>query len=373
MENCCKRILQLGKFYPIGGGVEKVMYELTTGLSARGVDCDMLAASCHSHGLVTQLNPHATLTACRTWLKAAATTIAPSMITRLRKICNQYDIIHIHHPDPMACLALRLSGYRGKVILHWHSDIQKQKMLLQAYLPLQNWLLRRADLILGTSPTYLKESPHLAKFQHKMQVLPIGVDPIPDDPQGARRIQAQYPGKQLIFSLGRLVAYKGYRYLIEAARYLPDNYMVLIGGKGPLQAELTELIQRYRLEERVKLLGRVSDADLPAYYHACRLFCLSSVFKTEAFGIVQIEAMSCGKPLVATTIPQSGVAWVNAHGVSGLNVPPADAQALANAIRQITESDDTYKAFAQRSRQRYENTFTKQQMISQAIHIYNQL
>lgn len=349
------------------------MYELMTGLSDRGINCDMLAASCHSQGLVNKLNPHATLTACPTWVKAAATTIAPSMITRLRKICHAYDIIHIHHPDPMACLALRLSGYRGKVILHWHSDIQKQKVLLQAYLPLQNWLLRRADLILGTSPTYLNESPHLTKFRHKMQVLPIGVDPIPADPQGAERIQAQYPGKQLIFSLGRLVAYKGYRYLIEAARYLPNDYVVLIGGKGPLQAELADLIRQYGLEERVKLLGRVSDNDLPAYYHACRLFCLSSVFKTEAFGIVQIEAMSCGKPIVATTIPQSGVAWVNAHGVSGLNVPPEDARALAEAIERITENEQTYREFAQNSRQRYETTFTKEQMISQAIRIYNQL
>ena len=145
------RILQLGKFFPIKGGVEKVEYDLMTGLSKHGINCDMLCAMTNGKGECMNINEYANLICCKSWKQIAGTTIAPSIITKLRKICNNYDIIHVHHPDPMACLALFLSGFKGKVILHWHSDIIKQKRLLKAYLPLQKWLIKRADLILGTT------------------------------------------------------------------------------------------------------------------------------------------------------------------------------------------------------------------------------
>ena len=145
------KILQLGKFHPVRGGVEKVMYDLMTGLSERGVDCDMLCALSQGGSRTIPVNAHARLIGCRTWAKVAATMISPAMIFSLRKRCGEYDIIHVHHPDPMACLALFLSGYRGKVVLHWHSDIEKQKTLLRLYRPLQEWLLGRADLIVGTT------------------------------------------------------------------------------------------------------------------------------------------------------------------------------------------------------------------------------
>ena len=117
------RVLQLGKFYPIMGGVEKVMYDLMSGLSERGVPCDMLCALSQGSSRTFSINAHSRLIGCRTWMKVAATMISPDMIFSLRKRCRDYDIIHVHHPDPMACLALFLSGYKGKVILHWHADI----------------------------------------------------------------------------------------------------------------------------------------------------------------------------------------------------------------------------------------------------------
>lgn len=325
------RVLQLGKFYPIKGGVEKVMYDLTTGFAERfshKVICDMMCADGEKGSRTIHLGGNARLICCRTLWKVAATMISPSMIHTLKKECWNYDIIHVHHPDPMACIALFLSGYKGKVVLHWHSDIQKQKVLLKFYQPLQEWLLKRADLILGTSPVYLAESPCLQSVQGKTRCLPIGVEPMRPQAERVAAIREKYPCKKIVFSLGRLVTYKGYEYLIEAARFLDDDYVLLIGGTGPLKAELDEKIKMLGLEGKVVLLGRVSDEDLPAYYGACELFCLSSVQKTEAFGIVQIEAMSCGKPIVATTIPQSGVAWVNAHGVSGLNVVPEKCQRI---------------------------------------------
>ena len=126
------KVLQIGKFYPVRGGVEKVMYDLMMGLSKRQIHCDMLCATTEDQPAgVMPLNPYARLICVKTWKKLAATMIAPSMIFKLWRIKNEYDLIHIHHPDPMACMGLWLSGYKGKVVLHWHSDILKQKLLLR--------------------------------------------------------------------------------------------------------------------------------------------------------------------------------------------------------------------------------------------------
>lgn len=366
-------ILQLGKFYPIKGGVEKVAYDLMTGLSTNEIHCDMLCATVAGKGKTIRLNPYAQLMECHSWGKAAATMIAPSMITTLRKVCPSYDIVHVHHPDPMAALALALSGYKGKVVLHWHSDIQKQKYLLRLYRPLQDWLLRRADLIVGTSPVYLDESSFLKKVQQKTVCLPIGVPPILPEPEAVDKLRKQYGEKKIVFSLGRLVAYKGFTHLVEAARFLKDDYVILIGGTGALKQALSQQIKRLGLENKVVLLGRIPENELPTYFGACKVFCLPSVQKTEAFGIVQIEAMSCGKPVVATRIPQSGVPWVNKHGVSGLNVMPGNAGELARAIQDIADNESVYDKYSMAAKNRYWDIFTNEHMIDKCKRIYNNL
>lgn len=367
------KILQLGKFYPIRGGVEKVMYDLMSGLSARGVDCDMMCATTEGGSRIETLNDHASLICCDTMAKAAATMISPKMIYALRRVCHNYDIIHIHHPDPMACMALYFSGYDGRVILHWHSDILKQKYLLKLYKPFQDWLLRRADIIVGTTPIYVKESPFLKHVQHKITSFPIGTDPLDMKKGKPNYVRASYKDKKIIFSLGRLVEYKGYEYLIDAALHLPDDYVILIGGTGPLRAKLQTQIDASNLNDKVKLLGFIEDKDLPFYYDACSLFCLSSVFKTEAFGIVQIEAMSCSKPVIATIIPGSGTYWVNAHNESGLNIEPGNSQELANAIINITSDEHTYDRYCRGARRRYEQHFTYNKMIDNCLNIYNRV
>lgn len=367
------RILQIGKFYPILGGVEKVMYDLLEGFSSRHVPCDMLCASYDGKPVTITLDGGAKVMACRNLMKLAGTMISPAMIYKAMRLCKHYDIVHVHHPDPTAALGLFLSGYKGKVILHWHSDILKQRHALKLYRPLQDWLIRRADLILGTSPVYLEQSPFLAGVQDKTAVLPIGVTPVPSDPEGVRRLRARYSGKRIVFSLGRLVPYKGFVYLVRAARYLPSDHVVLIGGSGPLVQELADEVVRCGVADRVKLLGRVPDEELPAYYGACDIFCLPSVQKTEAFGIVQIEAMSCGKPVVATRIAGSGVAWVNDHGVSGLNVPVEDPQALAEAIMAITRDDDTYRRYADGALRRYRTLFRHEDMVKRCMEYYKQV
>jgi rhamnosyl/mannosyltransferase len=379
------KVLQLGKFYPIRGGVEKVMWDLTRGLGERGIDCDMLCATRRNDGIdaehmplfrkegktgMLQVNAYARVLMVRAWFKAAATMISPAMIFWLRKHRKEYDIIHIHHPDPMACLALFLSGYKGRVILHWHSDILSQKFFLAFYKPLQSWMIRRAECIIGTTPVYLRESPCLQHVQDKTAVVPIGIEPVRFNPEEAARIRARYAGKKIVFSLGRLIPYKGFSYLATAAKYLGPDYQIVIGGSGPLQENLQAEIEALDLQEHVQLLGYVEDREVPALYGACDIFVLSSIMKTEAFGIVQIEAMSCGKPVVGTEIPESGVSWVNKHGISGLNVPVCNPEALANAIQEICEVPEHYSAFSEGAIDRFRKHFTFDSMIEETIKIY---
>lgn len=368
------KILQIGKFYPIRGGVEKVMFDIMIGLSQKQVCCDMLCASAENQTSEDiSFNEYARVLCVSTWKKVAATMLAPALIFRLRKIRKEYDVIHIHHPDPMACLALFLSGYKGPVVLHWHSDILKQKTLLKLYRPLQNWLIKRACVIVGTTPVYVAESPFLENVQHKVRSIPIGVEEVQPDPERVSQLREHYAGKKIIFSLGRLVEYKGYEYLIRAAAKLGDDCITLIGGKGPLQAPLQALIEELGVADKVKLIGFIEDKELSAYFGACDVFCLSSIMKTEAFAIVQVEAMSCGKPVVATEIPESGVSWVNSDCISGINVPTEDADSLAQAIKAILSDEWLYNKLSKGARQRYEAMFTGELMTERCLGLYQEL
>ena len=367
------RILQVGKFYPLKGGVEKVMYALAEGLSQRGIDCDAMFASKDGHTEDIQLNEHCHIYVCRTILEAKATMIAPTMVTTLVQICNRYDIIHVHHPDPMAALAIYASGFKGLVVLHWHCDIIRQNKLLKFYRSLQNWLIRRADAIVGTSPVYLQQSDALAQVQQKCRCIPIGVYETTPNPALTQRLKERYAGKHIIFSLGRLVLYKGYEYLIEAATYLPDDYVVLIGGTGYQQNHLQELIVSRGLQDKVKLVGFISEDHLGAYFDACDLFCLTSIDKREAFAIVQVKAMIHAKPIVSTDIPGSGVPWVNQNDVTGINVPPCNSKATAQAILDICTDPQRYQRYCRQSRQRYEQLFRMEDMITACQHLYEEM
>lgn len=392
------KVLQLGKFYPIRGGVEKVMWDLTRGLGERGVVCDMLCAylpgdhidhkdelfydaagrdSYCEDSVILRLNPCSRVVCVPAKKKLAGTMICPEMIKTLKKMLREaekeggpYDVVHVHHPDPMAALALFCSGFRGRVVLHWHSDILKQRGLLKLFLPLQSWLIRRADKVVGTTPVYVAESPYLKHVQKKVSYIPIGIEPMTPSEKGVSHIRAHFEGKKLAFSLGRLVSYKGYGYLIEAAQYLPDDYVVVIGGQGPMMEELQDRIDELGLDKKVRLLGWVQDVDSADWYGAADVFVLPSIMKTEAFAIVQIEAMSCGTPVVATRIPGSGVSWVNRQGVSGLNVPIMDSKALAEAIVKVCDSKDT---FGPAAKVYFDENFTYKSMIDRCVDLYASL
>lgn len=361
------KVLQLGKFYPIFGGVEKVMYDLTMGLG-----CDMLCASADKRREFNtiSLDGGGCVFVAPTLFKAAGTMMAPKMVSWLKRHAWEYDLIDIHHPDPMAGLALRLSRFKGKVVLHWHSDIIGKGVFRSLYKPIQNWLVRRADKIVGTTPVYVSESPDLKDVQDKTTFIPIGIEPLRTEGEPVEKIKREFEGKTLVFSLGRLIPYKGYEHLIRAASYLPDDYRVVIGGSGPLRDRLQDMIDRLGLSGKVTLAGYMEDKNLPSWFAAADVFVLPSVTKNEAFGIVQIEAMSVGTPVVATKIPGSGVSWVNEDGLSGLNVEPGNPEAIANAVTAIAKDEFARKAFSKGAIQRFECLFRKELMINKITELY---
>lgn len=367
------RILQLTKFYsPFWGGIESVTYELTEAINNEGYACDVLCANESVKSTEELFNGKYKVWRVGSLGRLFSTSIAPKLIFKLNEIKNDYDIIHVHFPDPLTALALFICRPKCKIIVHWHSDVIKQRMALFFFLPLQNWVLRRADKIVGTSPKYINESPYLSHLKDKCVPIPIGISSLLDrvDNDKYKQIKCNYENKIIIFALGRLVYYKGFEYLIDAANYLTDDYVILIGGEGPLREHYQKQIKRDHLEERVILLGNIALNELAAYFKACDIFCLPSVMHSEAFGVAQIEAMSMRKPIIATKIPFSGVSWVNEHGVSGFNVPVMDSKSIAKKIEMLANDPLLYKRLADGALERYNKKFTSRKMILEILKLY---
>lgn len=366
------KVLQLTKFYPpFWGGIEAVTFELTERLRSAGYHCDVLCANTGLTTVTEHYNRQYYVTRAASFGRLFSTSISFSLIAELRKIHHKYDIIHVHLPDPLTALALFVVNPACKIVVHWHSDIIKQKHLLKLFLPIQHWLLKRADAIIGTSPKYIQESTQLKEYLHKCVAIPIG-SALQTNPtaEAVKLVQQKYHNKKIVFALGRLVYYKGFTFLIDAAKNLPNDYVVVIGGTGPLEQQLKRQIQRNALQDKVFLAGRISMQELPAYYQACFVLCFPSTHPSEAFGVTQIEAMSFGKPVISTEIPRSGVSWVNQHLQSGLVIEKENAAAITQAIVLLGNDDALYHQLSLQAKQRYQLHFKPEQMIQKVATLY---
>ena len=370
------KVLQVGKFYhPVSGGVESVTFDITEVLNKRNIQCDVLCTDDDNVTRTEKMNGYKVFRAGANF-KAFSTSISFDYIRQLRKIVNDYDILHIHLPNPLANIAMLLAKLNGKkIVLHWHSDIIKQKKLLLIYKPFEFWMLKRADIIIGTTKIYIDESSTLAPFKDKCIDIPIGIQSnlLISNISFVADIKGKFHGKKIIFSLGRLVYYKGFEYLISAANELSDEYVIIIGGNGPLKSKLEKQIVSLGLQDRVFLVGRIEEENLGSYFDACDLFCLPSIMKSEAFGVVQLEAMHFAKPIVATNIDGSGTGWVNEHGITGLNVAVKCPLLLAHAIKSVLSDPIQYQEYSKSARARFEKLFKREVMVDRIIDVYKNL
>jgi glycosyltransferase involved in cell wall biosynthesis len=370
------KVLQISKFYPpVMGGIESVAWELAEGLNRAGLRCDVL---CSNQGLRTQRDRAPggyDITRVGSLGMLLSTSMAPTMVAHVRRQLHDHDVLHVHMPDPMAALALLVAQPRTRVVVHWHSDVIRQRWALKVYEPLQSWMLGRADAIIATSTPYAESSSALRPWRSKVAVIPIGIS---DHRSQACDLKAaesrrRYRGRRIVFALGRMTYYKGFDVLIAAARSLPDDSVVVIGGDGELLETYKSLAARQGLAGKVLFLGHVGDHELASHFHACDVFCMSSTVRAEAYGVAILEAMVMGKPVVATAIEGSGVPWVNQHGVTGLNVPACDSAALSAALRQLLDDVPLRERLGSAARQRYEQEFDAMRMTAHTMDLYRRL
>jgi rhamnosyl/mannosyltransferase len=278
------------------------------------------------------------------------------------------DVVHVHHPNLLGDIAA-LADRRRPLVITQHSDIVRQRALRLLYGPFLSAALRRARFVVAASEQFLGWSPELRPFLRKARVIPYGIDAArfaatPEVVSRAAVLRAGWPEGGVVLSVGRLVGYKGHDVLLEAARRLDAT--VVIVGTGPEAARLRSLAG-----PRTVLAGAVAEADLPSYYHAADVFCLPSVTVAEAFGMVLLEAMACGVPLVTTTLP-TGVSAVNRDGTTGLVVPPGDAGALAEALAALLGDAARRAALGRAGRRVLEEEYTAALMGERYLSLYRE-
>lgn len=370
------KILQLSKFFPpVMGGIESVAWELTEGLNRAGYPTDVLCSHQRWLGSHEQAGLGYGIWRAGSLGRLLSTSMAPSMVPLLSRLLRGVDVLHLHMPDPMAATALRMVRPRCRVVVHWHSDVIRQRRAMRLYEPLQRWVLERADAVIATSQPYVDASEALTEFRAKVHVVPIGIsDHRPTAcSQQAEKLRQRFRGRRLVFALGRMIYYKGFEVLIEAARALPSDCVVLIGGQGELLEHHRRLVNRSGLAGKVHLPGHIDDDALASHFEACDVFCMPSIARAEAYGVAILEAMAMGKPIIASDINGSGVPWVNQHRVTGLNVPVGDHCALADGLNHLLCDDNMRRDYGAAARARYEREFSADTMTHRTIDLYRRL
>lgn len=362
-------ILQVYKdYYPVVGGIEGHLRLLAEGLAGRGHQVTVLTNAPGRRGAVGAVGGVRVIYAGRLATLASAPL---SLELPARMIGRRPDLVHLHMPDPTGDLALAIAGPRAPLVITYHSDIVRQRRLLALYAPLMRRSLRRASRIIATSPAYIRSSPFLAPLAEKCRVVPHGVDLgrlARPDPARVAAIRARYPGPITLF-VGRLRYYKGADQLVRAMAQAPGHALIIGEDATVRRADLARLAGELGVADRVHLLAGVDDAELPSYYHAADLFVLPSVERSEAFGIVQVEAQAAGLPIVATELG-TGTSYVTVHGTTGAVVPPADPAALARAMRAILASPALARYYGAAGRRRAESEFSLARMIDRVEAVY---
>ena len=360
------KVLQVGKYYPPHmGGIETHLEALCTELR-KTLDLQLIVASVDRHPSEEVL-AGVPVSRLPTRLHLASAPLCPGMLASIRN--SRADIVHLHLPNPSAVLAYLASGHSGRLVVTYHSDTVRQRFLGGAFAPFLHALLRRTAAIISTSTEYQRTSPVLSRYLDRCRVIPfgIGLDRFEHpEPGKVAELRRQYGGR-LVLGVGRLVYYKGFEYLISAMTQV--NGKLLIIGEGPLRGKLQNLIDSLGLGNKVFLLGKIN-GEITAYYHAADVFCLSSVERSEAFGIVQIEAMAAGLPVVNTRL-QSGVPFVSLHEQTGFTVPPANPEALAAAINRLLDDQDLRRSFGRAAHQRAREEFSLETMTTRTLALYD--
>ena len=374
------KIVHTNKAYaPLIGGIETTLTILAEGLSKiEGIENEVLVCNnMRSFRSVRRTINGVAVTYVPSWGSIASLPISPSYPLSLAAMKG--DILHIHEPFPLADLAILsfpgiLKNF-SHVLISWYGEIVRQRWALPLYGPMIHKVLRKVEKILVSAPGLIDVSDYLPPYRDRCEVIPLGLNLEWTESAGTRvervsQIRREC-GTPLILFVGRLVYYKGLSYLVEAMSMVRDATLVIIGS-GPLRGRLLADIARFGLEERIKVFPHVPEDELHAFYEACDMLVLPSTERSESFGLVQVEAMACGKPAVSTRIG-TGVPFVNLDGVTGLTVPPRDSMALAAALEKLVADPALRVSYGKNAKERAFREFSARQMIDRTKNVYERL
>ena len=369
------KILHIYKdYFPVLGGIENHVRILAEAQAARGHDVTVLVANPTRRTTIATMNGVRVIKAAR-WATVASTPISPALFWQTAR--QQADVVHLHFPHPPGEAANWLLHPARYTVISYHSDVVRQAGILRFYHPLLKRVLHRADAILYGSPP-MKHSRYLQPHQAKLHLVPYGLplDRFLAEPSGVEldRVRALYPSvtsprSKLLF-VGRLRYYKGLNVLIDALPAIDAQLIVV--GVGPMLDEWQAHARSRGVADRVAWLGEVPDDDLPALYRHSDLFVLPATQPSEAFGLVQVEAMASGVPTVCTELG-TGTSWVTVHDTTGLVVPPNDARALAAGINRVLADPAWRKSLGAAARARAQAEFSVELMIDRVFGVYQTL
>ena len=372
------RVTFINKYYwpPHLGGVETYVQSLAEGLAERRDFRVNAIVSNESGETVRETVGGVDVLRLGRAFAAASTPVAFGMREAIRAAARgpeRADLFHFQFPYPWGDWAWQRAGSPGPMVVTYHSDIVRQRFLGALYRPIMRRLLQRADRIIVASPPMV-ESAALKPHAGKCRVVPFGIRPeryeaTPERLERAAAIRGRHAAPIVLF-VGRLIYYKGVDVLVRAMAGF-DADVVLVGS-GPLEGELRELAASLGVADRLTIVPPLDDEALTAHFLAADVFCLPSVARSEAFGIVQLEAHICGTPVVSTNLP-TGVPWVNQHGKTGLVVPPGDPSALAGALARLLTDDALRARLGARARERVLESFTVETMVAGTLSVYDEV
>jgi rhamnosyl/mannosyltransferase len=357
------RILHVGKFYtPAPGGIESHVHDLAV-RQARVANVSVVVSNGPARSEVSEVEGVRVTRLARLGT-IASMPICPSLRGAIRR--SPADIVHIHLPNPSSALAFINSGHSGKLIVTHHADTLGRKVLRLFSDPFVARLMAMANSIIVTSERYLRSSEELKPFRDKCRIIPLGINVERrcseiDDVLEFRRQHEQ----RLVLAIGRLVPYKGFDVLIRAMKHI-DGHLDII-GEGREAPALAALIEEEGVTHKVRMRGWVDD--LRSYLDRASVFVMPSTTRAEAFGLVQLEAMAAGLPVVNTDI-DSGVPEVSVNGKTGLTVPPGDVSALINAISLLLDRRDLRESFGVAAMARVQAAYTADRMADRTMALY---
>lgn len=362
------RILHLGKYYPpVKGGIETVVETLCHG-EAAWADSSALVIN-DGPQTVVERRAGVEVTRVARLARVGAVSLAPMLPLWLARA--EADVLVLHEPNPMALVAYFIARPQMPLVVWYHSEViraaWKYRLL---YEPVLEFALRRAARIVVASPQ-MRDVSALARHRDRCVVVPFGLDlnRYRHDYADALRIGPMPAAtrRPTFLFVGRLVGYKGVDVLLKAVHGVEANAVII--GDGPLRDSLEGLARDLDIADRVRFLGEVSGDEVIEWYRACDAFVLPSVTRQEAFGMVQLEAMLHGRPVISTELG-TGVSWVNQHERTGLVVRPGEVGDLRHAMQRLIDDEDLRRRCGAAARARVLSQFTAEKMCSATSTLY---